>query len=177
MGEFHVKLGQYFIKQFKLGTLKDNSISNNSSVHIVKVASLEYATNTECAKDGNKEFEPSYYEACITDIFKTPEYTAAADCANPEQCPFYEHELYNQFLWYEVAELREDAYNVVCEAFELMLEIKETIEDFTASPTLRLGDALHRLYHKEPSMTWETVITEISKIDYSLAQTIRNSIQ
>ena len=88
---FHVKSGIYFIKKFKLGTIDDNSIYNNSSIHIVDDISQEFGKKIVHTTDTKPPPKPS---ACIvhlmSELFKY-------GCADPEQCPFYEHELYNQF--------------------------------------------------------------------------------
>jgi len=80
--------------------------------------------------------------------------------------------MFNRSLWHAVTEQREDAYSVVCDVFGLNPEIKDIIEDSTESDTIRFGNMLHCLYHKDTTITLETVITEISKKDDSLAQVI-----
>ena len=169
--EFHVKSGIYFIKKFKLGTVDDNSIYNNSSIHIVDDISQEFGNKTVNTTDTKPPPKPP---ACIVHLMIE---LSKYDCADPEQCPFYEHELYNQLICQKVSEQREDTYHVVCDAFNLTLQIKQAIEDATASSTLRFGDTLHHLYHKDHNITWDKIITEVSKVDDSLAQIIGNSFQ
>ena len=171
---FHIKSGIYFIKKFKLGTVDDNSIYNKSSIHIVdRIISQQF--DKKSVK--NSDNDNCIYGACLKGIMiKLPKH-AATDCADPEQCPFYEHELYNQLVCQEVAKQREDTYDVVCEAFNLTQQITQVIEDATASNSLRFSDTLHHLYHKDHSMTWGKIITEVSIIDHSLAQIISNSVQ
>ena len=64
----------------------------------------------------------------------------------------------------------------MCDVFGLSPEIKEAIEDGTESSTLRFGNILHYLYHKDTTITLHAITSEISKKDSSLGQAIKEAV-
>ena len=79
-------------------------------------------------------------------------YSYFDDCVMRLQCPFHE-----VFEWYDIFKLsqeQENAYNILCCKFNLSNEVIRAIEDNHEEKDVRLGDVLHRIYHKDPSITW-----------------------
>lgn len=74
-----------------------------------------------------------------------------------------------------VADKREDAYSVLCDVFGLPHEIKEAIEVTTESSSLRFGNILHYIYHKDATITLDKITSEVSKKDFFLAKTIKEA--
>ena len=65
--------------------MDDNSIYNNSSIHIVDRVVSQQFDETSVNKSDTKHV---IYDACLKDIMiKLPKYPTV-DCEDPEQCPF-----------------------------------------------------------------------------------------
>lgn len=67
------------------------------------------------------------------------------------------HELYSPDAICDLAKKREDAYLILCQKFNFSNQVIRCIEEYNESNSVRLGDALHHLYHKDHSITWEQV--------------------
>lgn len=101
-----------------------------------------------------------------------------ASCFFPAQCPFYQFDssqLFNRTFWQLVADKREDAYSVLCDVFGLPHKIKEAIEVTTESSSLRFGNILHYIYHKDATITLDKITSEVSKKDFFLAKAIKEA--
>ena len=155
--DIELKLEGRVIEYNKPGTLKDNGILNKSTI------TVNYGNLDE-------------HRFCI--IMGSRYFSESALCPQPTICSFNSHhELAYHDTWQKIAEQREDAYHVVWDVFGFSHKIEEDIEDTSCSATLRLGSILHHIYHRDPGMNWDKVITEIRKKDVLLAQVIKNIVQ
>ena len=68
----------------------------------------------------------------------------------------------------EISEQEEDAYLILCQHFNISDEDIKFIEDNTEEGYVRLGDALHRIYHSNNLRLTHEEIIKI--IDSSKAQ-------
>ena len=87
-------------------------------------------------------------------------YSYFDECVMKSQCPF--HELFKQDDIYEFSQKQENAYKLLCHKFNLSNEIIRAIKDNHEENAIRLGDALHRIYHKDPSITWQRITEMVS---------------
>ena len=85
-------------------------------------------------------------------------YSYFDDCLMKSQCHF--HVLFRWGDIYKLSQEQENAYNILCRKFNLSNEVIRAIEDNHEEKHIRLADVLHRIYHKDPSITWQR-ITEI----------------
>ena len=85
-------------------------------------------------------------------------YSYFDDCVMGFRCPF--HEVFGWDDIYELSQEQRNAYNILCRKFNFSGEVIRAIEDNHEEKHIRLGDVLHRIYHKDPSITWPR-ITEI----------------
>ena len=53
----------------------------------------------------------------------------------------------------EIIKQEEDAYLILCQHFNISDEDIRAIEDNTEEKYVRLGDALHRIYHSKNNLT------------------------
>ena len=110
--------------------------------------------------------------------FEETSFAKRAKCFFPSRCPFYQFDssqLFNRIFWQLVADKREDAYSVMCDVFGLPPKIKEAIEVTTESSSLRFGNILHYIYHKDTTITLDKITSEVSKKDFLLAKAIKEA--
>ena len=77
------------------------------------------------------------------------------DCLLKGRCPF--HDLFNWVDIYELSEKQENAYILLYRKFNFSDEVVRAIKDNNEAKDIRLGDVLHRIYHKDPSITWQRI--------------------
>ena len=82
------------------------------------------------------------------------------------QCPFYNYFFIMKLR--EISEQEGDAYLILCQHFNISDEDIKSIEDNHEEKHVRLGDALHRIYHSENLRLTHEEIIKI--IDSSKAQ-------
>ena len=87
-------------------------------------------------------------------------YSYFDDCSMKHRCPF--HELFSWKDIYEFSQKQENAYNLLCRKFNLSNEVIRAIKDNNEQKHIRLGDVLHRIYHKDPSITWLRITEMVS---------------
>ena len=75
----------------------------------------------------------------------------------------------------KVINVRDDAWFVVCSAFNLDDCTKNKIEDNSADPYIRLVDVLHYLHHQDSELTWHDIMGKVKVIDDDLAELIEQS--
>ena len=84
-------------------------------------------------------------------------YSHCEECGMEDECPF-------KHTWdiCELSKTHGNAYLILCQAFSLPSDVIKIIEDNNESNGIRLGDAIHRICHKNPNLTREEVIKIIS---------------
>ena len=84
-------------------------------------------------------------------------YSHCEDCGMEDECPF-------KHTWdiCKLSKTHGNAYLILCQRFNLPNDIINIIEDNSESNRIRLGDAIHRICHKNPNLTREEVIEIIS---------------
>ena len=78
----------------------------------------------------------------------------------------------------EVVKQRSDAWQVVCEAFNIDDHTKYKIEDNSADSYIKLADTVHYLYHQShwwDRLTWCDILVKVRGIDLDLAEVIEQS--
>ena len=101
-------------------------------------------------------------------------------CANPSIC--FEH---FRPLWIseqsrirEVIHQRDDAWFVICKAFNVDNGKKDEIENNSDDSYIRLVDTIHYLHHKNPPdhhLTWHNIMLKVNTVDCELASVIQES--
>ena len=86
-------------------------------------------------------------------------YSNCKECPGWYQCPF--RYLLHEWNVYELLEKQENAYLILCQRFKFPNDVVKAIEG-NEDKDIRLGDALHHIYHKNPNMTQEEVFEIIS---------------
>ena len=119
------------------GTIEDYGIEDSSVVHLVQII------------PGGGGIE-GIYSNC-------------KECQKKFQCPF--HELFRKWDILEIAKIPENAYLTLCqfEKFRLPNDVIRDIRDNNESSYVRLGDALHHIYHKDSNITLEDIMEIINK--------------
>ena len=135
--QIKVVVGNHCIDMFNDGTIEDYGIEHSSVVHVVQ------------RTHGGGGIE-GIYSNC-------------KQCQKKFQCPF--HELFRKWDILEIAEIQENAYLTLCqfEKFRLPNDVIWDIRDNNESSYVRLGDALHHIYHKDSNITLEDIMEIISK--------------
>ena len=87
-------------------------------------------------------------------------YSYFDECVMKSQCPF--HELFKQGDINVLSQEQENAYKLLCHKFNLSNEIIRAIKDNHEENAIRLADVLHRIYHKDPSITWQRITEMVS---------------
>ena len=82
-------------------------------------------------------------------------YSYFDDCLLKGQCPF--HDLFSWVDIYELSQKQKNAYNLLCRKFNFSHKVIRDIEDNNEEKHIRLADVLHRIYHKDPSITWQRI--------------------
>ena len=67
---------------------------------------------------------------------------------------------------------REDAWSVLCKAFNISMDVRLQIEENSDDPGVRFIDAMHHIYHSNTSLTWDDVQAKVKSHDPSLAKLI-----
>ena len=86
-------------------------------------------------------------------------YSHHEDCCMNE-CPF--KDLFDQWKMHKLSKKQRNAYLILCKNFGLPSSVIKIIEDNHEDNGVRLGDALHRICHKNPNITREEVIEIIT---------------
>ena len=86
-------------------------------------------------------------------------YSRCEDCW-VDDCPF--NDLFEKWKIHELSKKQGNAYLILCQQFGLPNDVINIIEDNHEDNGIRLGDALHRICHKNPNITREEVIEIIS---------------
>ena len=82
-------------------------------------------------------------------------YTYIDDCLLKHECPF--HDLFKWDDIYELSQKQENAYKLLCCKFNLSDEVIRAIEDNNEAKDIRLADVLHRIYHKDRTITLQRI--------------------
>ena len=64
-----------------------------------------------------------------------------------------------------------DAWLLICNLFGLD-SYQHTIMTNSESSSIRFTDAIHRLYHRSPNITWDMIRAEVVKYDPKMAKDI-----
>lgn len=83
-------------------------------------------------------------------------YSYFDDCLMKDQCSF--HKLFNWPNIVKLSKNQENAYNIVCCRFNISYEVVRAIEDNSEQSDIRLGDVIHRIYHKGHNITPQDII-------------------
>ena len=67
---------------------------------------------------------------------------------------------------------REDAWSVLCKAFNISMDVRQQIEENSYDPGVRCIDAMHRIYHSNTSLTWDDVQAKVKSYDPHLGKLI-----
>ena len=86
-------------------------------------------------------------------------FSSCDECLSKYSCQFTTSELCNPVAIQKLIDINNNAYLIFCQRFNFSNEVIRAIEDNTESNGVRLTDALHRIYHKDPSITLEQVNT------------------
>ena len=95
--------------------------------------------------------------------YKVDSFSRCDDCLSENSCQFTRLEQCEPDAISNLTKKREDAYLVLCQKFNFSNEVIRAIEDNTESNGVRLADVLHRIYHKDPSITLEQVNKIVSQ--------------
>ena len=85
-----------------------------------------------------------------------PLYSPCADCLMKHLCPFHELFPWNNYI--SELNIKQYSYKILCYKFNFSDEDIRAIEDSNEDNYIRLGDVMHRIYHKDPKITKQKII-------------------
>ncbi|XP_065886314.1 uncharacterized protein [Dysidea avara] len=69
-----------------------------------------------------------------------------------------------------------DAWLIFSEAYQLTSDVRNKIEENSSDLSIRCIDVMHHLYHNDPSLSWENVMSKVKTKDPSLVGVINAAL-
>ena len=90
-------------------------------------------------------------------------YSNCKECLMKDKCPF--HELFSMWNVHKLVETQKNAYLILCQRFKFPKNVVKAIEENNEDNQVRLGDIIHRIYHKNHNtcISQEKVVEIISE--------------
>ena len=84
-------------------------------------------------------------------------FSSCDECLSKYSCQFTTSKLCNPVYIQKLIERKNNAYLILCRYYKFSDEVIRAIENNSESNAVRLADILHRIYHKDPSITLANV--------------------
>ena len=72
----------------------------------------------------------------------------------------------------DVVTVREDAWSILCKAFNISAGVRQQIEENSEDAGVRCIDVMHHVYHLNSKLTWDNVKDKMKSYDPHLAKVI-----
>lgn len=77
---------------------------------------------------------------------------------------------------YDIVSIKENAWSVFCEVFNISANVQQKIEDNSADGNIRCIDVMHHVYHSNTNLTWDDIRIKTAKFDPDLAKVISKNV-